>query len=85
MSATARAGSTPFGTPPPSLRTLDNSFSGFPGCRNMVVLGLPTIEPGFGIIPAAVAARARAPRIPRRDGGSARRSIGASVFGSASP
>ena len=38
------------------MKTPDNSFSGFPGCWNMVVLVLFALEPGFWIILAVVVA-----------------------------
>ena len=37
------------------MKTKDNSFSGFPGCWNMVVLVLFAVEPNFWIILAVVA------------------------------
>ncbi len=48
------------------MKTLDNSFSGFPGCWNMVVLVLFAIEPNFGIILALVAALSMAMFLPLR-------------------
>jgi len=38
------------------MKTPDNSFSGFPGCWNMVVLVLFALKPGFWIILAVVVA-----------------------------
>ncbi|SLN41534.1 Phosphatidylcholine synthase [Roseovarius litorisediminis] len=46
------------------MKTLDNSFSGFPGCWNMLVLVLFAIEPNFWIIVALVAALAAAMFLP---------------------
>lgn len=38
------------------MKTKDNSFSGFPGCWNMLILVLFALEPGFWIILALVTA-----------------------------
>lgn len=46
------------------MKTLDNSFSGFPGCWNMVVLVLFAIEPNFWISFALVAVLAVAMFLP---------------------
>lgn len=46
------------------MKTLDNSFSGFPGCWNMLVLVLFAIEPNFWISLGVVAALAVAMFLP---------------------
>lgn len=46
------------------MKTLDNSFSGFPGCWNMLVLVLFAIEPNFWISLGLVAALAVAMFLP---------------------
>jgi len=46
------------------MKTLDNSFSGFPGCWNMLVLVLFAIEPNFWISLSLVAALALAMFLP---------------------
>ena len=46
------------------MKTKDNSFSGFPGCWNMVVLVLFAIEPNFYVILGIVAALALAMFVP---------------------
>jgi phosphatidylcholine synthase len=46
------------------MKTLDNSFSGFPGCWNMLVLVLFAIEPNFWISLALVASLAMAMFLP---------------------
>ncbi len=46
------------------MKTLDNSFSGFPGCWNMVVLVLFAIEPNFWISLALVTALSLAMFLP---------------------
>ena len=40
------------------MKTKDNSFSGFPGCWNMVVLVIFALEPNFWVSPALVSALA---------------------------
>ena len=46
------------------MKTSDNSFQGFPGCWNMVVIVLFALEPGFWTILAIVAALAVAMFLP---------------------
>ncbi|SHJ51726.1 phosphatidylcholine synthase [Lutimaribacter pacificus] len=46
------------------MKTKDNSFSGFPGCWNMLVIVLFAIEPNFYVILALVAALAVAMFLP---------------------
>ena len=46
------------------MKTADNSFQGFPGCWNMVVIVLFALEPGFWVILAIVAALAVAMFLP---------------------
>ncbi|SDI65870.1 phosphatidylcholine synthase [Lutimaribacter saemankumensis] len=46
------------------MKTKDNSFSGFPGCWNMVVIVLFAIEPNFYVILAIVAILAVAMFLP---------------------
>ncbi len=46
------------------MKTADNSFSGFPGCWNMVVLVLFAIEPNFWFSVALVSALALAMFLP---------------------
>ena len=46
------------------MKTKDNSFSGFPGCWNMLVLVLFAIEPNFWVIVILVAALAVAMFLP---------------------
>ncbi|SMR70749.1 phosphatidylcholine synthase [Aliiroseovarius halocynthiae] len=46
------------------MKTKDNSFSGFPGCWNMVILVLFATEPNFWIMTALVAAIAVAMFLP---------------------
>jgi phosphatidylcholine synthase len=46
------------------MKTADNSFQGFPGCWNMVVIVLFALEPGFWVILAIVAALAAAMFLP---------------------
>lgn len=48
------------------MKTLDNSFSGFPGCWNMVVLVLFALEPNARITLALVAALSLAMFLPLR-------------------
>jgi len=46
------------------MKTADNSFSGFPGCWNMVVIVLFALEPNFWLITAIVAVLAVAMFLP---------------------
>ncbi len=46
------------------MKTKDNSFSGFPGCWNMVVLVIFALKPGFWVILALVAVLAIAMFVP---------------------
>lgn len=46
------------------MKTLDNSFSGFPGCWNMLVIVLFAVEPNFWIIVALVTVLAIAMFLP---------------------
>jgi len=46
------------------MKTADNSFSGFPGCWNMVVIVLFALEPNFWIMTAIIAALAVAMFVP---------------------
>ncbi|SLN62613.1 Phosphatidylcholine synthase [Pseudoruegeria aquimaris] len=46
------------------MKTQDNSFSGFPGCWNMMVLVMFALKPGFWIILALVVALAVAMFLP---------------------
>ncbi len=46
------------------MKTKDNSFSGFPGCWNMLIIVLFAIEPNFWIIVALVTALAIAMFVP---------------------
>ncbi|MBN2905125.1 MAG: CDP-alcohol phosphatidyltransferase family protein [Rhodobacteraceae bacterium] len=46
------------------MKTADNSFSGFPGCWNMVVLVLFALKPGFWVILGVVAVLAVAMFLP---------------------
>jgi phosphatidylcholine synthase len=48
------------------MKTKDNSFSGFPGCWNMVVLVLFALEPNFWVMLALIAALAVAMFLPLR-------------------
>jgi phosphatidylcholine synthase len=48
------------------MKTLDNSFSGFPGCWNMVVLVCFALEPNFWIILALVTALSVAMFLPMK-------------------
>lgn len=46
------------------MKTKDNSFSGFPGCWNMVVIVLFALEPGFWVILSLITALSVAMFIP---------------------
>lgn len=46
------------------MKTADNSFSGFPGCWNMVVIVLFALEPNFWIMTAIIAVLAVAMFVP---------------------
>ncbi|RMD47034.1 MAG: phosphatidylcholine synthase [Alphaproteobacteria bacterium] len=46
------------------MKTRDNSFSGFPGCWNMVVLVLFALKPSFGVMLAVVVVLAAAMFVP---------------------
>jgi phosphatidylcholine synthase len=47
-----------------NMKTIDNSFHGFPGCWNMVALVMFAIQPNFGIILALVSTLALAMFLP---------------------